>query len=178
MLTRGVNTEAPRATSSTETNTDHQPRTESSTNTGNAQYFDMSTEMTDTDEDTEFFDIDDDDDMDTSPAIADYDPRADQLRQEAEYELHHQETRHQQQLALARQQANTLLEEQQRAHRAEALRALIEQAERLTRQRDADVYRVLQAQAQKDHESRRQIPVPKSKAPAPPPSIKDEKNKD
>ena len=130
--------------------------------------------MTDTDEDTEFFEIDDDDDddMDTSPAIADYDPREDQLRQEAEHELHQQETRHQQQLALARQQANTLLEEQQRAHRAEALRALIEQAERLTRQRDADVYRVLQAQAQKYHESRRQIPDPKSKPPAPPTSAR------
>ena len=45
--------------------------------------------------------------MDTSAATADYDPRADPLKQEAEYQTQQMAAAHQQQLELARQQAKT-----------------------------------------------------------------------
>ena len=80
--------------------------------------------MTDTDEDMEFFDISDDEMVDMTPATADYDPRADQLRQEAEYQMQLMAAAHQQQLELVRQQTEAALQEQQRAHRGEAEAAL------------------------------------------------------
>ena len=138
MLHTGVNTEEQqRATSSTNTeeqqratsstNTEEKQRAYSSTNTGNAQHFDIRGDM-----------------VDTSAATADYDPRLEQQRQEALYDMQQMAAAHQQQLELARQQASTWLQEQQRAHRGEAEAALQEQRQALR----GDAEAVLQEQRQ------------------------------
>ena len=133
MLHTGVNTEEQqRATSSTNTeeqqratsstNTEEQQRATSSTNTDNTQYYDISDAM-----------------VDITSATADYEARLERQRQIAEYELHQQETRHQEQLELARQQTQALLQEQEQAHRGEA-HALLQEQEQAHRREATSVF--------------------------------------
>ena len=73
--------------------------------------------------------------MDLTAATATYDARVDSLRHQAAYDKQQEERRHRQEEARIVQLAN---------------HELNEQAERLTKKRDEDVYRVLQAEAQRE----------------------------
>ena len=69
-------------------------------------------------------------------------------RQIAEYEQHQQETRHQEQLELARQQTQALLQEQEQAHRGEA-HALLQEQEQAHRREATSVFNQVKQEAER-----------------------------
>ena len=130
MLHRNVNTGAQqRATSSTDTN--QQQRATSSTDTNQQQ---RATSSSSSSGNTQYFNIGNNR-VDRTAATATYEPRVDKLIQEAAVDKQQQETRHQQELARIIHMANQELNEQE---------------ERLNKKRDADLYRLFKAQAQRE----------------------------